>query len=286
LTSWLASLRDTRPARTAAVAAAALALALILIVPGAVAGPKAVPAPSPTPSSADEIQNIDQVKTAIKGYYGDTLTSTKDPVKNLVFLHTYAPDGAYVNEMAGLESDAAKDLDKAAKKSKGADNLAIVLDIDDTTLNTYSYEIYSNFVFSPTDNAAFVNAAIFPPVPGMPAFAAHAAADGYTVFFITGRPDSTDPTKSQRPGTVTNLTNAGYTTPLDPSHLFMKDQTLSWLTSCTPTCTTTQYKTLTRQHIESLGYDIVENLGDQFSDLTGGFADEPIKVPNPMYFIP
>ena len=33
-----------------------------------------------------------------------------------------------------------------------------MLDIDDTTLNTYSYEIYSNFVFNSTTNAAFVNA--------------------------------------------------------------------------------------------------------------------------------
>ena len=34
------------------------------------------------------------------------------------------------------------------------------------------------------------------------------------------------------------------------------------------------YKSLTRQHIESLGYDIVANFGDQFSGLNGGFADE------------
>jgi predicted secreted acid phosphatase len=38
-------------------------------------------------------------------------------------------------------------------------NKAILFDIDDTTLNTYSYEIYSNFVFNPTTNGYFVNAA-------------------------------------------------------------------------------------------------------------------------------
>jgi HAD superfamily, subfamily IIIB (Acid phosphatase) len=43
---------------------------------------------------------------------------------------------------------------------------------------------------------------------------------------------------------------------------------------------------LTRAHIESLGYDIVGNFGDQFSDLNGGFADETFKIPNPMYFLP
>jgi predicted secreted acid phosphatase len=155
----------------------------------------------------------------------------------------------------------------------------VLFDIDDTTLNTFSYEIYSNFVFNPTTNAAFVNNAVFPAVPGMPALASHARADGYTVFFLTGRPEA------QRPGTVTNLANAGYGTE-DTSHLFLKDLTAPWLTSCAPSCTTTQYKSLTRQHIESLGYDIAANFGDQFSDLNGGFADRTFKIPNPMYFLP
>jgi len=51
-------------------------------------------------------------------------------------------------------------------------------------------------------------------------------------------------------------------------------------------CTTTEYKSLTRKHIESLGYDIVGNFGDQFSDLNGGFANKTFKLPNPMYFLP
>jgi HAD superfamily, subfamily IIIB (Acid phosphatase) len=39
-------------------------------------------------------------------------------------------------------------------------------------------------------------------------------------------------------------------------------------------------------HIESLGYDIVANFGDQFSDLVGGFADRTFKMPNPNCFLP
>ena len=52
------------------------------------------------------------------------------------------------------------------------------------------------------------------------------------------------------------------------------------------TCTTVHYKSATRQHIEPLGYDIVANFGDQFSDLKGGYADRTFKVPNPMYYLP
>jgi hypothetical protein len=46
------------------------------------------------------------------------------------------------------------------------------------------------------------------------------------------------------------------------------------------------YKSATRAHIESLGYDIVANLGDQYSDLRGGHADRAFKLPNPNYFLP
>jgi HAD superfamily, subfamily IIIB (Acid phosphatase) len=272
--------RFTRLFPHAVTAAAAAVVVLILLVPGAIADGTSVPAPPAQPTSADQIQNIDQVKTAIKAYYGDTLTQTFDPVNGTVQLHTFSPSGAYANEMAGVEADAAKYLDKAAKHDqKFSGTPAVLFDIDDTTLNTYSYEIYSNFVFNPTTNAAFVNNAVFPATPGMPALVSHARDDGYTVFFLTGRPEA------QRPGTVTNLQNAGYGTE-DKDHLFLKDLTAPWLSSCAPSCSTTQYKSLTRQHIESLGYDIVANFGDQFSDLNGGFADQTFKIPNPMYFLP
>jgi hypothetical protein len=46
------------------------------------------------------------------------------------------------------------------------------------------------------------------------------------------------------------------------------------------------YKSATRAHIESLGYDIVANFGDQYSDLKGGHADRAVKLPNPNYFLP
>jgi len=264
----------------AVTAAAAALVVLMLLVPGAIADGTSVPAPPAQPTSADQIQNIDQVKTAIKAYYGDTVTQTPDPVAGTTLLHTFSPSGAYANEMAGIEADAAKDLDKAAKHDqKFSGTPAVLFDIDDTTLNTYSYEIYSNFVFNPTTNAAFVNNAVFPATPGMPALVSHLRDDGYTVFFLTGRPEA------QRAGTVTNLQNAGYGTE-DKDHLYLKDLTAPWLASCGTPCPTTQYKSLTRQHIESLGYDIVANFGDQFSDLNGGFADKTFKIPNPMYFLP
>ena len=75
--------RFKRPTRTATVAIASAAAGIALGVPGlalATHTGQDVPAPPANPTRASQIQNIDQVKTAIKGYYGDTLTSVTDPV--------------------------------------------------------------------------------------------------------------------------------------------------------------------------------------------------------------
>ena len=190
-------IRFSRPTRTATIAIASAAAGIALAVPGLAVATHTgqdVPAPPANPTSASQIQNIDQVKTAIKGYYGDTVTTTVDPVPNSidgadVALHTFNPDGAYAHEVEGIATKAGKYLANHHKHTVGK---AVLFDIDDTTLNTYNYEIYSNFVYNPTTNAAFVNAAAFPAVPGMVALEQKALAKGYAVFFLTGRPaDST-----------------------------------------------------------------------------------------------
>jgi hypothetical protein len=274
------------PARLFALVIATVVATLVVAVAGAVAVGHAVPPPPANPTSADQIQNVDQVKTAIKKYYGDTISNVPDPVSGTTVLHFASPTSAYANEMAGVEKSAGHYLGHAIKRFNGhgpkaSETPAVVFDIDDTTLNTYSYEIYSSFAFNPTTNADFVNAGVFPAVFGMPTLVKVARAEGYAIFWLTGRPES------QRAATEANLENVGYK--VADSHVYLKDLSKPWLASCatqTPACTTDQYKSLTRQHIESLGFDIVGNFGDQFSDLSMGFADKDFKLPNPMYFLP
>jgi hypothetical protein len=281
-----APLRGRLSARLALVTAIAAVAALALALGGSAGRHEAVPPPPANPTSADQIQNIDQVKTAIKGYYGDTVTTDVDPVPNDidggdVILHTFSQTGAYAAEMAGIVDKAEKYLRDPRDNGhhKSGKQKAVLFDVDDTTLNTYSYEIYSNFVYNPTTNGYFVNAGIFPAVPHMVDLEHYAESKGYTVFFLTGRPEA------QRAGTEANLTSQGYD--VVSANVYLRNRTAppAYL-PCEPTCTTIQYKSLTRQYIESLGYDIVANFGDQFSDLTGGFADKTFKLPNPMYYLP
>ena len=46
------------------------------------------------------------------------------------------------------------------------------------------------------------------------------------------------------------------------------------------------YKSGARKAIERKGYRILANLGDQRSDLKGGYSLKRYKLPNPMYFTP
>jgi HAD superfamily, subfamily IIIB (Acid phosphatase) len=277
------SRRPRRPVRTAALAALAAAAVVILALPGSAVGliRDAVAPPPANPTSADQIQNIDQVKTAIKGYYGDMIDPTRvNPIDGKP-IHTFSPTGAYANEVGGIVDGAENYLQRppAIRGSLNLNRKSVVFDVDDTTLNTYSYEIYTNFVYNPTSNAAFVNAEVFPAVPHMVDLEHFAESRGYTIFFLTGRPGT------QRAATVGNLQNEGYD--VNNSNVYLKDYaTDTWLSPCAPSCSTTQYKSLTRAHIESLGYDIVGNFGDQYSDLNGGFADQTFKMPNPMYYLP
>lgn len=289
--------------RPAALAAAAVAASLALGIPALAeaGGHHSVAPPPASPTSADQIQNIGQVASAIKAYYGDTVTDTVDPVPDdgkEVALHTYGPDSAYVHEMAGLEADATKYLDRRLRTYHGDAKPAVLFDVDDTLLNTYAYEIYANFGYDPGQNADFVTSPSYdlPEVPGMGELVGHLQDEGYTVFFLTGRPED------QREGTEQDLTARGF--PLssgpvageaeNPNNLYLKGETApnvwkSWFTCDTEGdahCTTIERKSQTRAHIESLGYDIVGNFGDQYSDLTGGYADKTFKLPNPMYYLP
>ena len=194
---------------------------------------------------------------------------------------------------------------KALKKDQAAlaaitlpDQPAVVFDADDTTLWTYDLEDgVLKFVFDPAVQATWVTGHLFPAVPGMPALVKAAASAGCTVFGLTGRG------ASQQADTIANLTEKGYVDAANQplftaDHYFTKGAvvvnagnatipTEPWVDCGTDgACSTIEIKSGTRGHIEDLGFEIVGNFGDQFSDLIGGFADHTYKMPNATYYLP
>jgi predicted secreted acid phosphatase len=270
-----------------------LALALVALV---FAGYAAYAATTPaiqtfTPQSERQITNLDVLRQQIRNYYGDPLGTG-----------TFAPDSNYANEAQSVARDGERWLAAQSHGTqhdrKNSTQKAVVFDVDDTTLATWNYEVASNWAYNPTTNAEFVTDQKFPAVPGMVELADQAAKEGYAVFFLTGRP------ASQEAATLGNLDSDGIGVDADyPAPTTLKDgedglftkpavasypSYLQSACSADPngSCTTIHYKSATRGHIESLGYDIVANFGDQFSDLEGGHADKTFKLPNPNYFLP
>lgn len=265
-----------RSHRSVGILAAGVVAAAALVTGGiATAGtshPAAAPAPASTaPVSDRQIPNLTLVEDQIKAYYGDTVVGTE---------HYASPTSNYAKQVRGIESRITSYLSWRHKVPSGR-HQAIVFDVDDTTLLTYNYELEHGFAYDPVSNNEYIQAERMSAVFGMPALVNWAHRAGYTVFFITGRP------VTQRHATAGNLAKVGYRVPADASHLYLKDTTHppAYL-RCGSTCTTIQYKSGTRAHIEAQGYRIVADIGDQYSDLKGGHTDRTYKIPNPMYYLP
>ena len=152
-----------------------------------------------TPQSETQFTNIDVARAWAKNYYGAPGAAT-------------GPNGAWdapLNLGSNYAAEARSVADQAdnwLSARRHVANRALVLDVDDTTLTTWNYELYSNWDFNPATNAIFVGLTsgswtgnMFPATPGMVALANHAHALGYSIFWITGRGDS------QHQATVANL---------------------------------------------------------------------------------
>ncbi|MFJ6789931.1 HAD family acid phosphatase [Streptomyces angustmyceticus] len=251
------------------------AVAVTALVAGTAAfGAGQATAEHSVPRTDKEIPNLTQVQDKIKAYYGDTVTADGE--------HYASPHSNYARQVRGIEAKARGHLSKAlARHDRTGKKPAIVLDIDDTTLLTYNYELRVGFHFTEESQDKYLAHTDMDPVFGMNRLVDWAHDKGAEVFFLTGRKEA------QRAWSVRNLKNAGYHVALDRGHVFLKDKEHppAYL-PCGATCTTVEYKSGTRKHIESLGYDVVANFGDQYSDLNGGAGDRTFKLPNPMYFLP
>ncbi|MEV4448621.1 MULTISPECIES: HAD family acid phosphatase [Streptomyces] len=258
--------------RAAAIAAACA------VAGGALYGTGVATAGQSTANSTHEPYNIGLLVKDIDTYYGTTLDSNG--------VYQASKDSQYAKDLARLESDAKHYIDKAARKAKHhGEKPAVVFDVDDTLLLSLDYEKKTNYTYNSASWAAYVAQADRPAVFGTPELVAYAESKGVEVFYNSGLKES------QRVSAVANLKKVGADINLDADHMFLKDAANppAYLSACATAaawnCTTVQYKSGTRKHIESLGYDIVANFGDQYSDLDGGYADKTFKLPNPTYFV-
>lgn len=189
--------------------------------------------------------------------------SDKNPEK----LKSYYLSGQYFREMQRKLDDAKDYMDRQLQTER-ANHLAMILDIDETALSNYHDLERLGF----TQNKQALTAAFM--LGGATAISPvlelyqYAIQNGVHVFFISERPQTPEIIAM----TVKNLKQAGFTQwqdlllkPLDSKQ---SDQ---------------EFKMASRRHIALQDYDIIMNIGDQESDLKGGYAEIKVKIPNPFY---
>jgi 5'-nucleotidase (lipoprotein e(P4) family) len=161
-------------------------------------------------------------------------------------------------------------IDKALKEHD-KNSLCVVSDIDETLLDNRPFierEVAKNA--KEVNWGAFeawVNEGCAKPLKPTAELLAYARKKGLAIFLVTGRIE-----KLRRP-TITNLINFGIA--YDGLYLRPNEDKSSAII----------LKTAYRKQIEAMGYEIVVNIGDQYSDLTGGHAVDCEKLPNKMYYI-
>ena len=102
-----------------------------------------------TPNSESQVTNVDVARAWIKNYYGAPGARTGPGGDWGAPLNT---SSNYANEARSVASQGENWLSARAK----VPHRAIVLDVDDTTLTTWNYELFSNWDYNPVTNGYFV----------------------------------------------------------------------------------------------------------------------------------
>jgi predicted secreted acid phosphatase len=239
---------------TAALVAAVTG-ALIGFAPAALAEPPAPPAPIiPLPVQP---ANIGDLKFTAIDYYNS---------------------GAYLTDLQIAAAPAIAWINEEAPR---VDRPAVVFDIDETTLSNWEALKANDFgrVFNggcdslpqgPCGLIAWDQRAQSTVIqPTMDIFTT-ARDRGAAIFFITGRDET------QRAATERNLQAVGYT---GYTQLIMEPPGAHYVSAA-------DFKAPQREQIEQRGYTTVANVGDQPSDLAGGFSQQTYLMPNPFYRVP
>ena len=180
----------------------------------------------------------------------------------------YHDSGQYDAEVRRVADRAMNYIRQRA--ASGQPNLAVVLDIDDTAISTWGRLVQDDFANKREMFIGWANTHTDPPLAPILDLYRESRRLGVKVFFVTGR------RTALAEHTRAALAAAGY---VNPDGFYFRPES-DREKSLAP------FKTGARRDITRQGFHIIANLGDQASDLAGGYAERAFKIPNPFYFTP
>jgi acid phosphatase len=178
-------------------------------------------------------------------------------------------EGPQAEVTARVATQAKALLAKRVAKRKRGEQLAIVLDVDETALDNFEQLSGSGFCFDRAQWDQWVTDGKPGVIAGMKELYDYALANKIAVVFITGRREH------QREQTERVLAGAGFE---GFETLILRDAQENDLTAA-------EYKSGRRAKLEAQGFTIALTLGDQSSDLAGGHAEQTLLMPNPFYHV-
>jgi len=168
--------------------------------------------------------------------------------------------------------DATKAVNKAIKHFERVPvttSATIVFDIDDTLLSTFCLDKSISYGHVPELSQAYERYGQLPALPQTKRLYDYLLGRGFHIILLTGRKENA------KEGTIKNLESQGITGFDEVIARSPEEEPLTALA----------YKAAHRATLTKEGYDIVGSVGDQWSDLCGGFAGYQVKLPNYRYIL-
>jgi predicted secreted acid phosphatase len=200
------------------------------------------------------------------------LAATSPTGKSAAEIRAYYSSGDWNRAVTKQATKAKAYIAKRTKGKRAPKKPALVLDIDETSLNNYPcLDREDGLPYQAGVYAGCVVEFKAPAIKPVLSVFKLAKKRHVHVVFITGRPEGI------RDGTLDNLKAAGFKGKYD---LVLQPPSHSGDASMVP------YKSGARRQVEKRGYTILANLGDQRSDLKGGYSERTYKLPNVIYRTP
>ena len=187
------------------------------------------------------------------------LRTAKDIVKE------YYESGKYDEELNGVIRDAKEQFSKI----KIHKNSVVIFDVDETALNNYGLAKQMDFGYVYDLNKKWNKELKAPAIPQVKNLYEFILSKGVNIIFLTGR------NYTEYDVTYENLMKVGYT----------KFDTLITQRKDELKLKSQEFKIRKRTELTNQGYEIIGNIGDQWTDLNGPYSGIQIKIPNYLYEI-
>jgi predicted secreted acid phosphatase len=178
----------------------------------------------------------------------------------------YVNSGAYQREIARVAENAKAWIETRASRRVDGERLCVVLDVDETLLSNLSHMRGNDFGYLPASWDRWVQEGVAPAIEPVRDVFRGARARDVDVVILTGRRER------DRAGLEKNLRDIGCG---DYAAVICRPDEARGPSA--------NFKRAARERLTGDGWTIIANVGDQVSDLAGGFAERTFKLPNPFY---